>query len=151
MTLATPERVSVRVNAAGALVAIPRGFPILFGGNRVAVVPDAIADAFTAGDRLIVDPATGEVLHFPGTIADRVATVVDAARDAFAALAAIPDSAIDAFYDAFAARLADDATWAHIQAANDADVARARERGRSTTRLIATPTMRARKIGRAHV
>ena len=146
MTLATPDQISVRLDGTGALVAIPRGFPILYGGNRVAVVPDAIADAFTAGDRLIVDPATGEILHVPGAIADRVASVVGAAREAFAALAAVPDEAIDAFYDAFASRLADDATWAHIQAANDIDVARARDRGRSTTRLVATPTMRARMI-----
>jgi glutamate-5-semialdehyde dehydrogenase len=150
MTPATPDHVSVRVDAAGAIVAIPRGFPILHGGNRVAIVPDAIADAFTAGDLLVVDPATGQVLHVPGAIADRVAAVVRAARDAFTALAAVPDEAIDAFYDAFAAHLAVDATWAHIQAANDADVARARERGRSTTRLVATATMRARMIEGLH-
>ena len=99
MTLATPDQVSVRLDDAGALAAIPRGFPILYGGHRVAIVPDAIADAFTAGDRLIVDPATGEVLHVPGAIADRVATVVGAAREAFAALAARrePDfAAVDA-------------------------------------------------------
>ena len=146
MTLATPDRATARVDDDGTLVAIPRGFPLIYTGNRVAIVPDAIADAFRPGDRLVVDPATGEVLHVPGAIADRVATFVGAARDAFAALAAVPDAAIDAFYDGFAARLADDATWAAIQAANDADVARARERGRSTTRLVATPAMRHRMI-----
>ena len=44
MTLATPDQVSVRLDDAGALAAIPRGFPILYGGHRVAIVPDAIAD-----------------------------------------------------------------------------------------------------------
>lgn len=146
MTIAAPNPDATRLDASGALAAVPRGFPLIYGGNRVARVPDAIADAFRAGDRLVVDPATGEVLHVPGAIAARVAAIVAAAGEAFAALGAVPDAAIDAFYDAFAARLADDATWAHVQAANDADVARARERGRSTTRLVATSGMRRRMI-----
>jgi glutamate-5-semialdehyde dehydrogenase len=54
--------------------------------------------------------------------------------------------AIDAFYNGLTARLADDAVWSRIAAANANDVARATARGRSTTRLIADDRMRRRMI-----
>ena len=146
MSKAVHDPFAVSIDDAGRVAAVPRGFPLLYGGNRVAVVPDAVADAFRAGDQLVVAPDTGEVLHIPAGIADRVTAAVTRAREAFGTLTGVPDASIDAFYDAFARRLADDAVWAEIQAANDADVARARERGRSTTRLVATATMRARMI-----
>ncbi|NDB21008.1 MAG: aldehyde dehydrogenase family protein [Proteobacteria bacterium] len=146
MSNAVHDPFAVSIDDAGRVAAVPRGFPLLYGGNRVAVVPDAVADAFRAGDQLVVAPDTGEVLHIPAGIADRVTAAVTRAREAFGTLTGVPDASIDAFYDAFARRLADDAVWAEIRAANDADVARARERGRSTTRLVATATMRARMI-----
>ena len=53
------------------------------------------------------------------------------------------DAAISAFFDELARRLADDRVSAPIRSANDADVERARAAGRSTTRLVLTPRMRA--------
>ncbi|MGH2351262.1 MAG: aldehyde dehydrogenase family protein [Chloroflexota bacterium] len=120
--------------------------PILFGGNRVTTVPDAIADAFRPGDRLIVVQASGDVLHIPANVYDLVDHAVRRTRAAFEQLAVLPDDHVDRFYDHFAARLADDAIWGRIGAANDEDVQRARARGRSTTRLVADATMRAKMI-----
>src|SRR5688500_10183465 len=128
------------------LESVPRGTQLLYGGNRLASVPDAVADAFRAGDRLTVVDSTGDVLHVPAAIYDEVAAGVSAAREAFERLTTLPDSAIDRFYDLFAARLADESAWSRIQAANDEDVRAARERGRSTTRLVADARMRARVI-----
>jgi glutamate-5-semialdehyde dehydrogenase len=128
------------------LESLPRGTRLLYGGNRLAPVPDAVADAFRSGDRLTIVDSTGDVLHVPAAIYADVAADVSAARDAFERLPALPDTAIDRFYDLFAARLADESTWAHIRTANESDVRAARERGRSTSRLVADTKMRARMI-----
>jgi glutamate-5-semialdehyde dehydrogenase len=58
----------------------------------------------------------------------------------------VSDAAVNAFFDAFAARLEADESWAPISAANDQDVAAAKARGRSTTRLVASARMRADMI-----
>jgi glutamate-5-semialdehyde dehydrogenase len=58
---------------------------------------------------------------------------------------------VSAFYDAFARRLADDASFAPVAAANAEDVAAARARGRSTTRLELGPAMRAGMVEALHL
>lgn len=117
------------------------GMPIVFGGDRMTRVTPELADAFRPGDRLVVSP-DGALLHIPAAEAAVVTAAVDAAVAAFGSLNACTDEQITAFFRAFAARLADDDTFAAIAAANDGDVASARERGRSTTRLALTATMR---------
>ena len=128
------------------LESLPRGTQLLYGGNRLAAVPDSVADAFRSGDRITVVDATGDVLHVPAAIYDEVAAGVSSAREAFERLTTLPDEAIDRFYDLFSARLADEGTWSRIRDANEADVNAARERGRSTTRLVADAKMRQRMI-----
>ncbi len=125
-----------------ALDSIPPGLAILYGGNRIARVSDALAAAFGPGDRLLIDDTTGDVLHVPVAESNVVGDVVDSARHAFADLASCDDDQISAFYDAFAKRLADDAAFEPIAAANAEDVTAARERGRSTTRLALNDGMR---------
>ncbi|MEM8926090.1 MAG: aldehyde dehydrogenase family protein [Actinomycetota bacterium] len=128
------------------LTSLEAGQPIVFGGNRVTTVPAELAAAFTAGDRLVVVADSGALLHVP---ADEWATATGAvgrAYTAFGRLGAVADDAISAFYHHFADRLADDATFAPIAAANEADVIGARERGRSTTRLVLGDKMRADMI-----
>src|SRR5262249_53187231 len=85
-------------------------------------------------------------LHVPGEIAATVDAAVRRARAAFEALALVLDARIDAFYERLAGALGDDAVWAEIARANEADVARARDRGRATTRLVADARMRAKMI-----
>jgi glutamate-5-semialdehyde dehydrogenase len=128
------------------LDALPRGTQLLYDGNRLASVPDSVADAFRPGDRLTVVQGTGDVLHIPAAIYTQVSEAVAQARAAFLELTVLPDERVDRFYDLFAARLEDEATWALIQRANDEDVRRARARGRSTTRLVADAKMRSRMV-----
>ncbi len=118
------------------------GMPIPFGGNRVAFVSEGLADAFRPGDRLVVMQDTGALLHIPEGVASRVASAVGRAHDAFQAMGAVSDVQITRFFEAFAARLEADETWAPIARANAADVAQAKAKGRSTTRLVATEAMR---------
>ncbi|MBI3944456.1 MAG: aldehyde dehydrogenase family protein [Armatimonadetes bacterium] len=118
-----------------------RGAQILYGGG-MAPVPDEIVERFRPGDQIIVVESSGDVLRVPKEQHDLVDAAVRRAHAAFRALANVPDAAIDRFYEEFAGRLDDDATWARIAQANAADVARARARGRSTTRLVADEKVR---------
>jgi glutamate-5-semialdehyde dehydrogenase len=119
------------------------GQPIPFGGDRVTHVPQALADAFRAGDRLIVLQDTGALLHLPAAVQALSEAAVGRAQAAFQALSQAGDDRIGRFFDAFAARLESEAGWAPIAAANAADVEAAQAKGRSTTRLVATAAMRA--------
>ena len=116
--------------------------PIIFGGNRVTRVSEELAGAFVAGDHLVVVQTTGALLHIPAADWATAATAVDRAADAFAGMGTVSDEQISAFFEAFAARLADDDAFAAIAAANAADVEAARGRGRSVTRLVLSDQMR---------
>ncbi len=129
--------------AGGRLQRLTAGMPIPYGGDRVTLVPEELAAAFSPGDRLVVVQDTGDLLHVPAEVHAIATEAVDRAVRAFDLLGSLPDAAITAFYEAFAKRLEDDAAFAPIAEANAADVARARERGRSTTRLELTDRMRA--------
>ena len=125
------------------LVELTAGQPIIYAGNRVTTVSDELAAGFRRGDRLVVDPSSGALLHVPRSEHDLAGAAVGAALEAFAGLARCTDDQITEFFVAFADRLADDATFAPIAAANVGDVERAAERGRSTTRLELSAAMRA--------
>ena len=119
------------------------GMAIPYGGDKVTFVPEALAAAFAPGDRLIVVQETGELLRVPAEVQTLVAAAVGRAVAAFGEMGKVFDAAISAFFDAFAARLESSESWAPIAEANAADVASARARGRSTTRLVASAKMRA--------
>jgi glutamate-5-semialdehyde dehydrogenase len=132
--------------STGQLAFLTPGQLVPYGGDRVAVVSDELAASFRAGDRLVVVQDSGDLLHIPAAEHARVDAAVSAALEAFHALADVTDDQISAFYAGFADRLADDEVFATIASANDADVAAAAERGRSTTRLVLSPKMRADMI-----
>jgi len=124
------------------LTALEPGMPIVWGGTHVTYVSDELADAFAEGDSLIVRQDTGELIHIPSEAAAVAAESVGRAYDAFGEMGAVDDDQISAFYIAFADALRDDDTFARIAAANETDVAMARQVGRSVTRLILDETMR---------
>jgi glutamate-5-semialdehyde dehydrogenase len=128
------------------LTRLTAGQPIVYGGDQVTEVPSELADAFVAGDRLVVVQSDGALLHIPAAEHAVVDQAVGLAVDGFAALAAVADEAITGFFDQFSNRLADDEAFAPIAQANAADVDRARELGRSTTRLVLSASMRADMI-----
>ncbi len=128
--------------SVSALQSLVAGQPIPFGGNRVASVPAELAAAFQAGDSLIVMQDSGALLHVPAAIQAIAERAVGRAHDAFQRMGAVSDSQISRFFEAFAARLEDEAVWTAIATANAADVDKAKGRGRSTTRLAVGPAMR---------
>ena len=129
--------------STGPLRSLTPGQLVPFGGDRVAIVSDELAAAFADGDRLVVVQETGDLLHIPQADHERVQSAVGAALGAFHALADATDDQLTQFFAGFADRLADDAVFAPIAAANADDVASAEARGRSTTRLVLSPKMRA--------
>lgn len=124
------------------LESLRAGERLLVGGGHFVTVSQTLADAFRPGDRVVVVAPGGDVLHIPADEQRLVSSAVDAATDAFAALAACTDEQITDFFECFAARVADDDCFEPIAAANAADVARARSRGRATGRLELTASMR---------
>lgn len=131
---------------AQALTSLTAGMAIPYGGDKVTQVPAELADAFAAGDRLVVVQDTGALLHIPAGEATIAEAAVEAAVRAFGALGDVSDDNITAFYHAFADRLGDDDSFAQIAVANRADIESARARGRSTTRLELSDKMRADMI-----
>lgn len=120
------------------------GMAILAGDSRILRVSPELAAAFGPGDRLAVVEDT--ILHIGATDAAVASAAVSAATRAFAQMGTVSDDQITAFFHEFADRLADTATFQSIAAANDADIEAARRRGRSTTRLVLSDTMRADMI-----
>ena len=124
------------------LQSLTAGMPIVFGGNQVTTVPEALANAFSPGDHLVVVQTTGDLLHVPADVAAIAHNAVGAAVDAFGQMGSVSDAEISNFFERFAQRLEDDASFAPIAAANVTDMEAARAKGRSTTRLELTATMR---------
>jgi len=124
------------------LTQLTAGMPIPFGGNRVAVVSEALAAAFKAGDRLIVLQDSGDLLRVAAATAQVAEDAVGRAEAAFRKMGAVSDAQVSRFFDGFANNLEDDNLWAAIAEANAADVAAAKARGRSTTRLALSAGMR---------
>ncbi len=120
--------------------------PVLYGGNQTTEVSTELAEAFEPGDHVVVVQTTGDLLHIPAEVSAIAADAVGAAVDAFGALGSVSDEQISAFFLAFASRLADDAAFAPILAANTADIDAAKAKGRSTTRLELSDTMRSDMI-----
>ena len=127
----------------GRLTALMAGQAILFGGDRVTHVSTDLAATFKAGDRLIVLQDSGDLLHIPAAEQAVSALAVGRAAAAAAQMTTVDDTAVTAFFEAFARRIEDAEVWARISTANAADIARTQGRGRSTTRLVASDVMRA--------
>jgi len=127
------------------VVELSSGTAVLSPHGRVFVVDDALSSAYGPGDRLVANDVAG-LLHVPKQELTRAQEAVDRAGDAFEAMHAVADDAVVAFYDEAARALEDEAVWQRITAVNADDVASARRRGRSTTRLAVSDTMRAKMI-----
>jgi glutamate-5-semialdehyde dehydrogenase len=125
------------------LTQLTEGQPLVYGGDRVTVVPADLARAFTEGDRLVIVQASGDLLHIPRAEHLLVSKAVDGALTAFAGLAECNDQQISAFFEHFAGFIDDETTFGPVIDANRADVEAASLKGRSTTRLKLTPEMRA--------
>lgn len=116
--------------------------PIVWGGSHVTNVSSALAESFTDGDSLIVRQDTGELIHIPLAAMEVARSAVTRAYNAFALMGSVSDDQITEFYHAFADRLGNDVVFDRINTANESDIERARDAGRSVTRLTLNDAMR---------
>lgn len=145
---AMEDALSTRTGDLEELIA---GQRIPFAGNRWTEITPDLAAAFRPGDRLVVVQTTGEILHIPGAISGLTDRAVRDAREGFQSLIGVNSDGITAFYAEFADRLSDDMVFADIVRANETDVADARRRGRSTTRLVLDEKMRRSMVDALHM
>lgn len=127
---------------ADTLTTLQTGMPIVYGGNKVVTVDQDLAESFRPGDRLVVVQDTGALLHIPSGEWATARAAVDSAYSAFSRMGTVSDEQLKGFYEAFADRLSDDEIFRRILEANEADVRTAKEKGRSTTRLVLGSVMR---------
>lgn len=133
-------RASSSQKSATPLQKLERGTRLLVGGDRVVEVDADLAERFAPGDALLT--AGDQLLHLPARERDIARTAVDQASRAFSEMSQVTAEQIDRFFVGFAERLEDSSVWERILDVNRQDIATARARGRSTTRLEATETMR---------
>jgi glutamate-5-semialdehyde dehydrogenase len=111
-------------------------------GSQLLTVDDEFASSLQPGDVVLGVAHTGQLRRIPAEVAEIVDRSVRDAVQAFAAMSAVTDEQITHFFEIAARLLADDDVFARIRVANDDDVANAQRRGRSTTRLLLSDSMR---------
>jgi glutamate-5-semialdehyde dehydrogenase len=113
---------------------LQNGDRIVINGKPV-VLDQSIINQFVDGDALF-GLSSGQVLLIKQADLLLVDTAVSAASAAFDLMAACTEQQISSFYKSFAQRLNDESVRKQLLDANEMDVLSAKERGRSTTRLV---------------
>lgn len=124
------------------LVRLEAGMKLLVGGQHLFTVEPSLAERFQPGDVLRFVEATSEMLHIPKAQQAIATTAVSRAVAAFERMSQVRAEQIATFFEGFAGRLEDDGVWTKVAAINQDDVAAAKARGRSTTRLVVSDKMR---------
>lgn len=130
------------MNQGQTLERLEAGMPVLTAGGQVIRVTAELAARFQPGDTLAAVAHTGELLRIPAVEKQIATAAVTRCVNAFQAMGSVSDAQISTFYEAFARALENDGIWSQITTVNAQDVAAAKARGRSTTRLVATAKLR---------
>ena len=104
-------------------------------------VSKALAEAFQPGDLVIPNSQQG-LLHLASEEQQIVDTAVSQSLDAYTTMQQVTDDQVTDFFNTFCDALKSEKIWKSIQRINEKDVAMANARGRSTTRLEVSETMR---------
>ena len=124
----------------GATVRLEPHDKVLIDGQLVEIGSE-IASAFRDGDRLIATTSAG-ILLVSKSETELVTSCITSSIEAFSALGDVTDGQIRSFYKGFARRLQDDEIFSQIRKANEQNVTDAQAKGRSTTRLVLSESMR---------
>ena len=122
------------------------GMQLVHEGNRLFTVNDALANEFQAGDKLMFVSGFDDPILIPKFATELVADKIKRSKAAFYDLGSVSDDQLNYFYDSFAQNLANDSIWDQIKDVNNDDVSLAKQKGRSTTRLIASEKTRTNMI-----
>jgi len=121
------------------------GTMILSTQGETFTVDEHLAARFQPGDRLVANAEAG-LLHIPAIEQQIAQQAVTACTEAFNEMDAVSDAQLVDFFHRFSSALADNQIWAEIAQVNAQDVDQAKARGRSTTRLEVSQTMRGNMI-----
>ena len=111
-------------------------------GRTFVQVSHELASTMQPGDQLLAVATTSQLCRIPANVAVLVSDAVDVAQRSFAELSQVSDEQITSFFETAAQLLSDDEVFSRILAANASDVSDAIKRGRSTTRLELSDSMR---------
>ena len=111
-------------------------------GSSLLEVSGEFAASLQPGDRVVGAAGSGLLRRVPASVVSLVDDALSRAAEAFTLLQSCPASAVDDFFASAARRVVDDRVFAPVLAANAEDVEDARRRGRSTTRLVLSDSMR---------
>jgi glutamate-5-semialdehyde dehydrogenase len=111
-------------------------------GRKIIEIEQEFADSLQDGDEVIAVASLGSLRRVSGTVKRLVDESMANAVTAFSQMASVSEDAISEFFDIAARLLADDLEFTPIAEANAIDMLRAREKGKSTTRLELTTSMR---------
>ena len=111
-------------------------------GRTFVQVSHELAATMQPGDQLLAVATTGQLCRIPANVAVLVSDAVEVAQRSFAELSQVSDEQITSFFETAAQLLSDDEVFSRILAANASDVSDAIKRGRSTTRLELSDSMR---------
>ena len=128
------------------LVKLSPGMQLVHSGNQMYTVTEDLAKQFSSGDQLVFVCGFNEPIIIPSASIALVEDEIQAAKRGFYALSQVSDDAINVLYDTFSNYLNDNDVWAKIQDVNDQDVADAKAKGRSITRLVANDSCRQNMI-----
>ena len=118
---------------------------IVTASGQAFRVSKALAEAFQPGDLVIPNSQQG-LLHLTNEEQQIVDTAVTQSLVAFTTMQQVTDDQVTDFFNAFCDALKSEKIWTSIQRINEKDVAMANARGRSTTRLEVSETMRTSMI-----
>ena len=111
-------------------------------GRIFVQVSHELAATMQPGDQLLAVATTSQLCRIPANVAVLVSDAVEVAQRSFAELSQVSDEQITSFFETAAQLLSDDEVFSRILAANASDVSDAIKRGRSTTRLELSDSMR---------
>lgn len=121
------------------------GTIVLSAAGKSFQVSESLANEFRPGDSLIANDTAG-LLLIPALQRQLATQAVDRAVNAFEQMESASDDQLIAFFHHCAELLANDTVWKNIKTVNQVDVINAKSRGRSTTRLEVSDSMRQNMI-----
>jgi glutamate-5-semialdehyde dehydrogenase len=111
-------------------------------GRTFVQISHELASSMLPGDRILAIASTGQLCRVPADVAEIVAESVDSARQGFLEMSLVSDDQISEFYEVAASLLESEDVFSAVAQANTEDIAEAVNKGRSTTRLELTVSMR---------
>ena len=111
-------------------------------GSTLFTVSREFAESLNLGDRIVGIEHSGVLRRIPHDVHEMVTETVGDSLRAFRELSSSSADDIRMFFSTAASLLSDDEVFRPIQTANDEDVHKTRQLGRSTTRLVLSAKMR---------